>query len=134
MDCWWCHNPESRKAELEEVIYPRMLGDRIVKSKKKYGKSMNVDELMKEILKDKLFFEESGGGVTFSGGEPLSQNGVLQPLLKECKKQGLHTTVDTCGHAQWSSFQKIISYTDLFLYDLKILFKTIPVVFHHAVL
>lgn len=121
LDCWWCHNPESRKAEPEEVIYSRMLGDRVVQSKKRYGKSVTVKELMKEILKDKLFFEESGGGVTFSGGEPLSQVEALQALLEECKKHGLHTTIDTCGYAQWSSFQKIVSYTDLFLYDLKLI-------------
>jgi len=121
MDCWWCHNPESRSSEPEEVIYTRMLGDKGVESKKKYGKSMKIAELVKEILKDKLFFEESGGGVTFSGGEPLSQTKALVELLEQCKKHGLHTTVDTCGHAQWSSFEKILSYTDLFLYDLKLI-------------
>jgi len=121
MDCWWCHNPESRKAETEEVIYSRRLGDRVVQTTKKYGKSMSVEELMNEILKDKLFFEESGGGVTFSGGEPLSQVGMLQEILMKCKKQGLHTTIDTCGHAKWSVFQKIIPFTDLFLYDLKMI-------------
>ena len=65
LDCWWCHNPESRKSEPEEVVYTRMLGDKEIESKKIYGKSMQVSEVMDEILKDKLFFEESGGGVTF---------------------------------------------------------------------
>lgn len=121
MDCWWCHNPESRKSEPEEVVYSRMLGAREVERKKIYGKSMKVEEVMQEILKDKLFFEESGGGVTFSGGEPLSQTTALEELLKQCKKNGLHTTVDTCGHAQWASFEKILPFTDLFLYDLKLI-------------
>ena len=121
MDCWWCHNPESRKHEPEEVTYQRMLGDKSVESKKVYGKRKKIDELMHEILKDKIFFEESGGGVTFSGGEPLSQVSALRDLMKECKKHGLHTTVDTCGHVQWSSFNKILPYTDLFLYDLKLI-------------
>lgn len=121
LDCWWCHNPESRKSEPEEVTSTKMLGTKAIESSKIYGKSMEVREVMHEILKDKLFFEESGGGVTFSGGEPLSQVTVLEELLKQCKRQGLHTTVDTCGYAQWSSFEKILPYTDLFLYDLKLI-------------
>lgn len=121
LDCWWCHNPESRKDEPQEVRYTRMLGANEIESVKKYGKSMNVRELMKEILKDKLFFEESGGGVTFSGGEPLNQTEALAELLEQCKRQGLHTTVDTCGYSQWSSFEKILPFTDLFLYDLKLI-------------
>lgn len=124
LDCWWCHNPESRKSEPEEVVYTRMLGDKELDSKKIYGKSMHVSEVMGEILKDKLFFEESGGGVTFSGGEPLNQTSVLKELLEQCKKHGLHTTIDTCGHAQWTTFEKIIPYTDLFLYDLKLIDPT----------
>lgn len=121
LDCWWCHNPESRKSEPEEVLYMRMLGDTEIESKKIYGKSMPVSLVMDEILKDKLFFEESGGGVTFSGGEPLNQVSGLKELLEKCKKQGLHTAVDTSGHAQWLSFDKILPYTDLFLYDLKLI-------------
>jgi len=120
MDCWWCHNPESRKSEPEKVSYSRMLGDKEVKSRKVYGKLMSVNEVMDEILKDILFFEESGGGVTFSGGEPLFQSTALAELLAQCKQHGLHTTVDTCGYLQWSGFEKIIANTDLFLYDLKL--------------
>lgn len=121
LDCWWCHNPESRKSQPEEVAYTRMLGDKAIESKKKYGKSMTMAELMKEILKDKLFYDESGGGVTFSGGEPLNQTAALAELLALCKKYGLHTTVDTCGYSQWSNFEKILPYTDLVLYDLKLI-------------
>jgi pyruvate formate lyase activating enzyme len=121
MDCWWCHNPESRKHELEEVSYLRKLGDKEIESKKIYGKVLKVHEIMGEIMKDKIFFEESGGGVTFSGGEPLSQVDGLLALLKACKIHGLHTAIDTCGYAQWQSFEKLLPFTDLFLYDLKLM-------------
>ncbi len=121
MDCWWCHNPESRKSAPEEVIYKRKLGEKEVDAKVTYGKTMQIHELMSEILKDRLFYEESDGGVTFSGGEPLHQPEALLELLKQCKKAGLHTCVDTCGYAQWSNFEHIIPYTDLFLYDLKMI-------------
>ena len=119
MDCWWCHNPESRSSMPEEVTYTRVLGDREVESKKVYGKSMTIQQVMDEIVKDEIFFEESGGGVTFSGGEPLYQPEGLLELLKQCKKNGLHTAVDTCGYAKWNSLEKAMSFTDLFLYDLK---------------
>ena len=72
-------------------------------------------------MKDRIFHEESGGGITFSGGEPLFQADALLELLMQCKKHGLHTTVDTCGYAQWSNYEKIMPYTDLFLYDLKLI-------------
>jgi len=121
MDCWWCHNPESRKREPEEVTYSRKLGKKEVLGKKIYGSAMAIDEVMNEILKDRIFHEESTGGVTFSGGEPLYQPEALKELLIECKNDGLHTTVDTCGYAQWHNFERIIPYTDLFLYDLKVI-------------
>ena len=120
MDCWWCHNPESRKREPEEVTYTRKLGDKDIESKITYGKKWDTRDLIKEVLKDRVFHEESGGGVTFSGGEPLYQVEALLELLMQCKKHKLHTTVDTCGYAHWSSYEKIMPFTDLFLYDLKL--------------
>ena len=59
LDCWWCHNPESRKREPQEVSYLRKLGNRVVESKKVYGKKLAVQQVIREIMKDKLFFEES---------------------------------------------------------------------------
>ncbi len=85
------------------------------------GKEYSVDEVMKKILKDKVFYEESGGGVTFSGGEPLMQAEVLAEIAKECKKQGIHTTLDTSGFASWEALEKVIENIDLILYDLKII-------------
>lgn len=121
LDCWWCHNPESRDREPEEVKYKRKLGDREVETTKVYGKVMAIQQVMREVLKDKIFYEESGGGVTFSGGEPLYQPEALIELLKACSHQGLHTTIDTCGYAQWNVFEKILPFADLFLFDLKLL-------------
>ncbi|CAM2758776.1 trans-4-hydroxy-L-proline dehydratase activase [Hathewaya histolytica] len=83
------------------------------------GKEVDINELMKEIKKDEIFYDQSKGGVTFSGGEPLVQIDFLESMLKACKEAEIHTTVDTCAHASWDSFERIIDYTDLFLVDLK---------------
>ena len=83
------------------------------------GKEMTVSEVMDEISKDIVFYEESGGGVTFSGGEPLSQPLFLLALLKACKEKGIHTVVDTSGHTDPETIDMIKPYVDLFLYDLK---------------
>lgn len=83
------------------------------------GKTMTVDEVVTEVLKDKDFYEQSGGGVTFSGGEPLMQPSFLIALLKELKEKGIHTTVDTSGFASRKTIEEVSKYTDLFLYDLK---------------
>ncbi len=83
------------------------------------GQSMSVDQVVKELLKDKIFYDESGGGVTFSGGEPLVQKTYLLELLKEMKKLGIHTTIDTCGYASSETIKEVAGLTDLFLFDLK---------------
>ncbi len=85
------------------------------------GKEMSVNQVMKEIESDFPFYEESGGGVTFSGGEPLLQNEFLLSILKACKEKGIHTAVDTCGFAQWNVIDQIRDFTDLFLYDIKLI-------------
>lgn len=90
-------------------------------ARKFVGKYMTTTELMKEIKKDEIFYEESGGGVTFSGGEPLVQIDFLQNMLKLCKEEEIHTTVDTSGYSKWENIEKIIDHTDLFLYDIKIM-------------
>lgn len=83
------------------------------------GKTMTVDEVVTEVLKDKDFFQQSKGGVTFSGGEPLMQPSFLIALLKEMKKLGIHTTIDTCGFASKDIIGEVSQLADLFLYDLK---------------
>ncbi|PIU22826.1 MAG: glycyl-radical enzyme activating protein [Chloroflexi bacterium CG08_land_8_20_14_0_20_45_12] len=83
------------------------------------GKYMTIEEVMKEVGSDKLFYQNSGGGVTISGGEPLSQWEFVLQLLKECKQEGLHTALDTCGYAPWHILEKVLEHTDLILFDIK---------------
>ncbi len=85
------------------------------------GRDLSVEEVMEEIEKDRVFFEESGGGVTFSGGEPLAQLEFLKAVLDKCKKKGLHTVLDTCGYAPYEYIEEIAKKIDLFLYDLKLM-------------
>ena len=85
------------------------------------GKEMSVEEVLKEIEKDAVFFNESAGGVSFSGGEPLLQHEFLLSLLKVCKKKGYYTAVDTTGFTSQKILEKITPDVDLFLYDLKTL-------------
>jgi pyruvate formate lyase activating enzyme len=85
-----------------------------------FGREMTAAQVMEEVLKDRPFFEQSGGGITFSGGEPLLQPEFLLALLRACKAEELHTAVDTCGAADWVVFEKISPYVDLFLYDIKL--------------
>lgn len=83
------------------------------------GTDHTVDEVVQRVLKDAAFYKKSGGGVTLSGGEPLSQPEFALGLLTECKNADLHTAVDTTGHVGWQTIEEILPFTDLFLYDLK---------------
>lgn len=83
------------------------------------GKLMTVEEVLQEVKKDALFYRNSGGGVTASGGEPTQQAKFLIELFKGCQNLGFHTTLDTCGYVAWEQLEQILEYTDLVLYDLK---------------
>ena len=85
------------------------------------GRSMTVDEVLQEVIKDSVFHIRSGGGITLSGGEPLAQADFSSELLRCYKNNegGFHTAVDTCGHVAWGEITKVLPYTDLFLYDIK---------------
>ena len=85
------------------------------------GKKTSIAEVMKEINKDSTFYEESGGGITISGGEPLLQIDFVDAILSECKMRNIHTAVDTCGYAPHKAVEKVMNKVDLFLYDLKIM-------------
>lgn len=85
------------------------------------GSRMTIDALMALIEKDRVFYDNSGGGVTFSGGEPLMQPQFLAAILSLCKEKGVHTTVDTCGYAAWETIKPLCAAIDLFLYDLKLI-------------
>lgn len=82
---------------------------------------MTVKEVISQIEKDSIFYDESGGGVTFSGGEPLSQPEFLLELLRQCKKREYHTAIDTSGYGSTDTIHAISGVTDLFLYDLKLI-------------
>ncbi len=91
------------------------LGDAL----KLYGKEYSTEELLSILLQDKAFYKSSGGGVTLSGGECLSQYEACTELLKLFRENGVHTAVDTCGAVPQSAIRAVLPYTDLFLYDIK---------------
>ena len=84
------------------------------------GRQASMKEIVEQIERDRSFYEESGGGVTISGGEPLMQPGFLLELLRACKREEFHTALDTCGYASWGVMEELIGLVDLFLYDLKL--------------
>ena len=85
------------------------------------GREMTVAEVLAEIERDRAFYDESGGGVTFSGGEPLAQPRFLGELLAACREREIHTAVDTCGYVAWEILDSLRPAVDLFLYDLKVM-------------
>lgn len=85
----------------------------------KLGKIMSVEEVLAQVSKDEIFYQQSKGGITLSGGEPLSQLEFSLEVLKRCKELGYHTAVDTCGLVPENAFDMVLPYVDLFLYDIK---------------
>ena len=85
------------------------------------GREMTVAQVMAEVERDVAFYDESNGGVTFSGGEPLLQPDFLLALLRACREKEIHTALDTCGFATWETLNRIREHVDLFLYDLKLM-------------
>ena len=142
--CAWCHNPESQSSKREMLFYKnRCTGcgkclevcpNSLEKcdfcgkcalycprdAREICGKEYTVDEVFAVVKKDSEIYENSGGGVTFSGGECMLQIDFLAEILKRCKEEGIHTAVDTAGHIPPEYFERILPYTDLFLYDIKI--------------
>lgn len=144
LKCAWCHNPESQDFKPQMMFYkdkctgcgkckekcPNNLekcdlcGNCTiycpVEARRVCGKIYTVHEVLEEVIKDKAFYDNSGGGVTFSGGECMLQIDFLLEILKKCKQNGISTAVDTAGHIPFENFEKILPYTDMFLYDFKI--------------
>lgn len=104
--CHWCHNPESQA--MGQVSYVKTIGEL-------------VESLVREIEQDRIFYDESGGGVTFSGGEPLAQPKLLLPLLAACREQEIHTCLDTSGYANFNIFKAAANLADLVFFDIKIM-------------
>jgi pyruvate formate lyase activating enzyme len=119
--CIWCHNPESQEACVEQVTVQRTLDGKLFESELAVGRWQSAVDVMKEVEKDEVFYLESGGGVTFSGGEPLMQADALAEILALCKEKGYHTAIDTSGHADAASIKKVMDLGDLWLFDLKLM-------------
>ena len=141
--CAWCHNPESQSPKPQLMFYKNKCtgcGKCLEKcphalefcdtcgkctiycpadARSVCGKEYGTDELLSIILKDKLFYETSGGGVTFSGGECMLYPDFLEEILKKCKENGISTAVDTAGHVPFELFERVLPHTDLFLFDVK---------------
>ena len=83
------------------------------------GYYMTVEEVMKKVESDRTFYENSNGGMTVSGGEPLVQPEFVRELLKKCQEKGIHTTLDTTGNAPWQNIESVLEYVDLVLQDIK---------------
>ena len=88
---------------------------------KLFGKEVSVREVLDEVFKDKLYYHRSDGGVTASGGEPLSQARFVSALFERCHEEGIHTTLDTSGHARQHNLEMVLEHTDLVLFDLKLI-------------
>ena len=130
--CAWCHNPEGLTFEVQDAFYAHkcigcgeckkegfMPDNCLGEARVLYGKEVTVEELLPALLEDRDFYENSGGGVTLSGGECLMQADFCAELLKRLKENGIHTAVDTCGFVSKKVLNKLIPYTDVFLYDVK---------------
>ena len=119
LGCWWCHNPESRRTEIEHTKKINQLDGISYPDEVQTGEYWSIESLMNEIRKEKVFMDESGGGVTLSGGEPLLQHEFVLELITVLKSENIHIAIDTTGFASKDIFSKIGAMADMFLYDLK---------------
>jgi pyruvate formate lyase activating enzyme len=149
--CAWCQNPESRSPEPEVVIVESRCvrcGEcstvcgglakegtetaecslcgacvRVCPAGARWllGKRMQVEEVVAEVVMDRVFYEDSGGGATISGGEPLLQGVFVNALLDGCRLRGIHTALDTCGYAPRKDLLETAMRADLVLYDIKMM-------------
>ena len=145
--CLWCHNPEGLSAQIGiQYIQNKCRGcgrcgyifknmhDLYIKSEEEkqayaaqcvygalepVGKWMTVTEVIDDVMKDLCFFKESNGGITVSGGEPMLQHEYTLALLKEAKKRGIQTAMETSGFALLKQYKQVLPYVDEFLWDYK---------------
>jgi pyruvate formate lyase activating enzyme len=145
LSCSWCHNPESQEVSPsfvrlrhrcmqcgrcsdEELANPVVVGKDACDVEacptgalQHVGERMDVDTLVRALLRDGIFFDESGGGVTISGGEPLVQAPFVSAVLRRLRAEGVHTALDTCGFGPWEHLRDAAANADLVLYDLKLM-------------
>ncbi len=124
LSCCWCHNPESQA--MDPLPRAKTLGTDLSGLGKPLPLSKElveelVETLVHEIEKDVIFYDESGGGVTFSGGEPLSRPELLLPLLAACREREIHACLDTSGFASFEILKAAAAKTDLVLFDIKVM-------------
>lgn len=119
LNCIWCHNPEGISPNLQHIKRYRLLNGCREWVEETVGRNIEASEVLEIVGQDQIFYEESGGGVTFSGGEPLQQPDFLLEMLNLCKKACIHTAVDTSGYAPKEVFLKVAANTDLLLFDIK---------------
>lgn len=117
LNCWWCHNPEGIQLTPEVCPSDEVSGEK----RETLGKEMTVAEVMAAVEKDIIFYDDSGGGVTFSGGEPLRQPDFLFALLDACGRRDIHTVLDTSGYAPADIFRAALEKVDRVLFDLKLM-------------
>ena len=112
--CLWCHNPESQSFE------PEQMASADGKSPPEtVGRPMTVEEVMASVRKDKAFYDNSGGGLTISGGEPLAHFAFTRDLLAAAKAEGIHTAVETSGYAPRERIAALLPLVDIWLWDVK---------------
>lgn len=109
--CRWCCNPESQKYEIEQMNTNGTV--------KTVGRDVTVREIMDEVMKDRVYYRRSGGGLTLSGGESLRQPDFASALLQAAKEFGLNTALESTGCAPFETIQKLLPWLDLYLMDIK---------------
>jgi pyruvate formate lyase activating enzyme len=119
LNCMWCHNPEGISPLVESVNQTDRIGENEFSRTEEVGKYYGVNEIIEILDREKVFLDQSKGGVTFSGGEPMLQTEFLLEVLKSCKERGYHTAIDTSGYSPNENFKSVIPLTDLFLFDIK---------------
>lgn len=129
--CPWCSNPESQSFQIQEVRMPakclhcktcsRNVEECPSGAMVRFGSYMTIKEVIEVILKDMVFYTTTCGGVTLSGGEVLFQPEFATELLKELKKLGIHTAIETSGQGNTNALLSMAKYLDVILYDLKIM-------------
>lgn len=130
-DCSWCkkacqygaiHDSDTGKVRIDRDACQQCFACVEVcpsKALHTFGKVMTVNEVLKTVEADNIFYARSGGGLTLSGGEPLSQGDFAFELIKEAKKRRIDATVETCGYVDWSQLERIAPYLKTILYDIK---------------
>ena len=109
--CRWCCNPESQEFDIQEM--------KTENSSKIVGQDITVGEIIEEVLKDRIYYRRSGGGLTLSGGECLLQADFSQALLAAAKENGINTAIETAGNVKYEEAEKVFPYLDLMLMDIK---------------